>query len=267
MYPGNLNGLIYNVSIYDESNKTSCVDLDLKNRKRIYHCERFYQYAAIPNQIGNTELETAMFYITHALSLMDKFMDMLVHDRCIKWLYQLTCLVVLPECLPEENKVVLPCQENCNDFLKGCVYILFMRQLNEKYMLNCDYLPSNQSNITCYGSDDICGPLPEINHGFIVEGNVPYAQVGDIIHHGCSDYTSLIGVPSSTCLPSGEWSKPPECTKGLHVVAKIVLIAVAVIFTALWISVIIYMCDCFQRRNKMCRNAVPLVNRSTAEDT
>ena len=39
-YSGNLNGLWYNVTIYDESNKTSCVDLKMKQGQRIDRCEK-----------------------------------------------------------------------------------------------------------------------------------------------------------------------------------------------------------------------------------
>ena len=206
---GNLFGLFYNVSIYGESNKTSCVDLKRKKRLRIDRCERFYRYGAIPNQIGNTELDTAMFDLTQALSLMDRLIDLLTHKSCLQELYQLVCLVIIPECLPEQNKVVLPCMEDCKGLLNHCIGIELITQLVDKYMLNCDYLPSKKSNITCYSFDDVCGPPPEIRHAYITKGNIPYAKVGHVVHYACNNSTSLHGNPNATCLASGQWSKPP----------------------------------------------------------
>ena len=55
--PGNLYGLYYNVTIYDELNETSCLRMGGGGlrRWRIDRCERSPPYAAIPNQIGDTD--------------------------------------------------------------------------------------------------------------------------------------------------------------------------------------------------------------------
>ena len=60
---GNLKGLEYKVTISDES-KASCVDLTRKSSDKeqqsvINHCKLIYPYAALPNPLGNTDLQKA----------------------------------------------------------------------------------------------------------------------------------------------------------------------------------------------------------------
>ena len=131
----NLNGLHYNVTIYDESNKTSCVDLKMALGQRIDQCERSYQFAAIPNQIGNTDLDSTLWELDQMRRNLDRLIDLVSQTSCLLELYQVLCLVALPECLPEENKIVLPCREYCQAQLYNC----FKTQsiLLKEFALNC----------------------------------------------------------------------------------------------------------------------------------
>ena len=86
-YSGSLNGLWYNVTIYDESNKTSCVDLKMKQGQRIDRCERSYQYATIPNQIGGTDFNTTRWQLGQALGILDRIMDLVEQKSCLSELY------------------------------------------------------------------------------------------------------------------------------------------------------------------------------------
>ena len=147
---GNLNGLYYNVTIYDESNKTSCVDLNLAPGKRIGRCKRSYQYAAIPNQIGDTDLDTLMWQLGQVQGILDQIIDLVSHKSCLLELYQMLCLVALPECLPEQNEIVLPCREYCESLLENCLKMEPIVVLVEEFALKCKYLPSEKDNAKCF---------------------------------------------------------------------------------------------------------------------
>ena len=214
----NLNGLHYNVTIYDESNKTSCVDLNMAQGQRIDQCERSYQFAAIPNQIGNTDLDSTFRAIKRGLGVLDNILALVTHKKCLEGLYQIACLVVLPECIPDENKIVLPCREDCSKMLKDCLKWDVIAKLMDEFVVNCDYLPTKDGNISCYTELDICGPPPEINHGSILEGSLPYASKDDVIHYACNDSWVLTGSPNSTCQITGEWTTPPTCSKHVSLI-------------------------------------------------
>ena len=271
---GNLSGLIYNVSIYDESNKTSCVDLSLKAGHVIDRCERYYKYGAIPNQIGDTKLETAMFKLTKALTILDRLIDLLTHKKCLQEMYQVLCLAFIPECLPDQNQVIVPCMEYCNGFLNDCLKHEIFTILVDEFELNCDYLPSKNSSTTCYSKDDLCGPPPEVTHGYVLEGSVPLAKAGEAVHYGCNDSMSQEGSPNSTCLATGQWSTPPECASNHRSLIMIICIAAGGFILLVLITIVIGIVV-KKRRNQtqgplesenfgsdsiMNRNTEPLVN-------
>ena len=149
--PGNLNGLYYNVTIYDEHNKTSCVRMGGGGFRRwqINRCERSPPYAAIPNQIGDTDLDETLLQMSQILGLLDRLIDLVSHKKCPETLYQFVCDVMVPECVPLENKIILPCRETCMALLDECLGVPVMAMLVNKFMFNCDYLPSIESNTTC----------------------------------------------------------------------------------------------------------------------
>ena len=201
----------YNVTIYDESNNTSCVDLDLAQRQRIDQCERSYQFAAIPNQVGGTDLDSTLWELGQVRGNLDRLIDLVSQKSCLLEFYQVLCLVALPECLPQENQIVLPCREYCQAQLYNCFKTGSI--LLKEFVLNCKYLPSQNDSDHCFMPVDVCGPPPEIKHGFILEGDKPFTTAGHVVHYACDDSWNLTGTgnPNTTCQKSGEWTTPPEC--------------------------------------------------------
>ena len=141
-----LKGMEYDVTIPHESNEPNCVNLSNVEAWRLENCEPLhYQYAAIPNQMGNTDLN-------RAVRMMNTFQNRLGigHDssinlktlsqKCKKKLKPFLCGVFLPKCLPEENKIILPCRDTCKFLLKDCVTVDVMANLHG-IDVNCDYLP------------------------------------------------------------------------------------------------------------------------------
>ena len=244
---GNLNSLYYNVTIYDESNRTSCVNLNMAQGQRIDRCKRSYQYAAIPNQIGYTDLDTAMFQLGEAQQILDEIIDLITHKSCPVIFYQVLCLVALPECLPEQNEIVLPCREYCESMLVKCLKMEALAKLVEKFGLNCKYLPSKKDNAHCFMTVDVCGPPLEINHGFILEGSIPFAREGHVVRYACNDSLILTGSPNSTCQKSGEWTTVPECSKPINMIMIICLGVGGFIGLVLVVTLSVY---CIKKRKE-----------------
>ena len=187
------------------------MDLNVAQGQQIDRCERSYQYAAIPNQIGGTHMDIIMWELGQTQGILDRIIDLATHKSCPLELYQVLCLVALPECLPEQNEIVLPCREYCKSLLDNCLKIRPIVVLVEEFALNCKYLPSRNSSTHCFMEVDVCGPPLEINHGFILEGSIPFAREGHVVQYACNDSWILTGSPNSTCMASGEWTTPPAC--------------------------------------------------------
>ena len=168
---GNLKGLHYEVTIYDESNETSCVDLSLTSeysnmtqKKLIDQCQSSYQYAAIPNQFGDTDLDGALSRINEFLRVYHS--DVPSKD-CLKNLKPFVCEIVLPKCLPEENRILLPCREDCKFYLKGCL----------GKVMNYDYLPP------CEGRNSVSGTIDEDTSWFLSNLSVRPTMMASIEYH------------------------------------------------------------------------------------
>ena len=148
---GNLKGLKYEVTIYDESNQISCNDLSKVDAERIDRCDRSYQYAAIPNQVGDTDVDDAVSDMNGFLDNLDdagraQFVPKIlntVYKDCLKRLKPFLRQIFLPKCLPKENKILLPCRDTCKSLLEDCILSDDFRFYADA---NCDYLPPCPSN-------------------------------------------------------------------------------------------------------------------------
>ena len=161
------NDLYYEVTIYDEPNTTKCVDLNMtsKTQQRVIdQCKVSYQYAAIPNQFGDTDLDGA-------ISRIKKFLRVYHSDdpseHFLKKLRPFLCEIVLPKCLPEENKILLPCRDDCKFYLKGCL----------GKVMNCDYLPP------CEGRNSVSGTIDEDTSWFLSNLSVRPTMMASIEYH------------------------------------------------------------------------------------
>ena len=163
---GNLKGLKYEVTIYDESNETSCVDLNSTSEFLINQCQGSYHYAAIPNQFGDTDLDGAM-------TRMKRFSDAdLPSTQCLDKLDSFLCKIFLPKCLPEENKILLPCREDCKFYLQGCSH-----EVIGTAFVNCDYLPP------CKGRNSVSGIITDNTIWFLSNLSVRPAMTASLEYH------------------------------------------------------------------------------------
>ena len=139
---GNLNGLQYEVTIYDESNKASCMNLNLTQGQRTDLCELGYQYVAFPNQVGHTDLDEAISYVEsfqreflEGKTIASRYVQRL-NKGCLKKLKQFLCQIFLPKCLPKENEILLPCRDTCKSLMENCSLSTI-----HGMEFNCRYLP------------------------------------------------------------------------------------------------------------------------------
>ena len=129
-----LKGMYYSVTVDNESNKTSCVDF-----KPVEHCDLGYWYAAIPNQMGDTELYDAITTLNEFLALVGigqvslRLIDA-PKRPCLQKLKTFLCEIFTPKCSPEDNTIHLPCREKCKYLLNDCAGV-------DIWNVSCDYLP------------------------------------------------------------------------------------------------------------------------------
>ena len=135
-----LKGIYYNVTIPDESNQTNCVNLNKVEAERLDNCELNYQYAAIPNQVGATDLDSAVKMMNTLQKVLGIGHDSSSSQKYKKKLKPFLCGIFLPKCMPEENKIILPCRDTCKSLLKDCITIDIITNL-VGIDVNCDYLP------------------------------------------------------------------------------------------------------------------------------
>ena len=143
---GNLEGLEYKVTIFDESNRTRCVDLtrkypDMGQQNQIDHCKPIYPYAAFLKPLGNTDLQKTSAEIESLLNLTFKGRK----QECLSNLETFLCDIILPQCLPEENEILLPCRDTCRSLLNDC---------SPDSEFNCDYLPLCQERKRVTGTTE-----------------------------------------------------------------------------------------------------------------
>ena len=131
---GNPRGLKANVILFDASNKTRCVPVNLTRKYPEFdECKLDYMHAAIPNQLGHSNLEKAAAEMGRLQNVTFKHVDKKFRSRFLKPLF---CKALLPKCSPEENIFRLPCRDTCEFLIK---------HFSLDSEVNCNYLPSCQA--------------------------------------------------------------------------------------------------------------------------
>ena len=228
--PGDsLQGLIYNISFTQQSNETSgCIDYysivsDTKP------CRTFYKETSLPNLIGNVRINHfqqyfKQFEIYEALAFGD--------GTCYQHLWEVICYIVLPKCEPVTEQVVHPCREMCWNFVEGCwqkfqdtlqgidtrfltdshKFLLSLSLSDKVQIIDCDYLPSSNGNISCFYKPVTCDSPPDVTNSTRMLNATQKAvyHLHDVVQYTCINETFEVrGNSSTTCLYSGEWSHPP----------------------------------------------------------
>ena len=135
------------------------------NRQRIDRCERSYQFAAIPNQFGDITLNRA---VSRMNTYLRRSPSELPSEECLEKLESFICEIFLPKCLPEENRIILPCRDHCKFYLDGCL------NFGGDNFINRDYLPP------CDGRNSVSGIITDNTTWFLSNLSVRPAMTASL---------------------------------------------------------------------------------------
>ena len=217
-----LKGLTYNITLRDMNNNSQCLLLESRSAK---DCSKLYPYTTIPNLVGHQTEDEARsnMYGTHKiLELLTQFSDY----NCCQHLDEILCYAFIPKCDPDTKRMVPPCRESCLDFSKGCLVNVLtesprLKMLHPDFLenvtssdiynaINCQHLPPANGSTPCFYKPVSCPMPPNGQHKFLINDTkfYPLGATYDLI---CPDGHVVTGNNTVTCLPSGKWSKLPEC--------------------------------------------------------
>ena len=217
-----LNGLRYNISFFNQSNRTSgCTDYSVIRRSRA--CSRFYKETSVPNLIGEEDLGNYEDYFAQST-----FFEALVFldETCYQHLWKIACYVLLPKCDVLTQQVKHPCGEMCQDVLEGCWQklwallarmssefrynnnFIFFPSIDKLKFINCDYLPFLHGSVPCFYKNVTCDSPPDVTNGTRIinatEKNV--YELYDVVQYACVNETfTMKGKSTITCLYNEEF--------------------------------------------------------------
>ena len=85
---------------------------------------------------------------------------------------------------------------------------------NKMTKLDCDYLPSPGSDVTCLHKTVHCKEPPIVNYSTFVTNSTQIGEyyLYDKVEYSCKEEFKLEGNKTIRCESSGLWSKPPQCS-------------------------------------------------------
>ena len=227
-----LKGLVFNISLFDQSNETQCIQMPDTYLQDV--CQKLYNNVLLPNLIGDLNAIPIKKWTNVYTSWKELILGTFLHDSeeiCYKHFNEILCHATLPQCDPIKNQIVHPCKEMCDDFVDACLYLIIstLRKLGmlksdwssklevnasaEKFV-RCDYLPSKDGPIPCFYKPVTCDSPPNITSDIILNGQNENSSdaVHSEVQYSCVNESYRIeGENISTCMYSGQWSKPPRC--------------------------------------------------------
>ena len=233
-----VQGLAYNISIYDQSNKTECRSRSIPIHRSIMeqnhftkYCANLYSLMSLPNLIGDQNWKQSLRWTEAFLLIESVSFGLLAKDlkKCYKYFSEFMCHVVVPKCDPDTEQVIHPCKETCYEIGEACFknILLILRQLNtsneallmnwtrigssSRELLNCDYLPSNGGPIPCFHKQVTCQSPPNVSNTKVSLANSTYTAKSEVKYMCQSGIFQMEGNNTSTCLYSGQWSELPKC--------------------------------------------------------
>ena len=233
-YPNkpSLRGLSFNISIFGQSNGTTCSNITEVN-DGFFRCHEFYSHTLLPNMLGDLSADNVHEWMksgamSHILTLM------LSPDEdglCYKHARELAYLVFYPRCDSVKEQVIHPCKETCDEFFEACAknilsgYEKFMSfdrsqfgggwrvdKLSESG--NCTYLPSLHDPFDCVYKPVTCEHPPDVANARIInyiKSNGTYVAESQIQYECVGETFQMEGNSVVTCLYSGKWNKIPRC--------------------------------------------------------
>ena len=273
---GSLRGLTYNISIYDESNRTICHSMvPVQNTTITHHCGYLYQYMTLPNLIGHQNWSSILERLQPGSEIMLFSVSSILDSdgwRCHDKLYQALCYVLVPKCDPIYNTTTHLCKEMCEDIMEGCMDTVLSKKaslrmpyqhlwkawtkINLSNLFSCDYLPSRHEPIPCFYKPVVCTSPPNVTNAITVASNRTYEAKTQVEYSCESDQYQMEGNGKITCLYSGQWSEPPRCLKmpntALHPLYIVIPILSIPIF--IFVAIIIKFSRAVKSMHNLSRN-------------
>ena len=252
-----LKGLVYNISIHDQSNETNCIQLPYRKMKL---CEQYYQYTTLPNLIAAEDMRTVLKMYGEFRAYYAVISSV---GLCYQHLQELACYTLVPKCDPVTKQVIHPCREMCYDLRTACSKIRLHKNTylsdsipyvpsgensiivdTSSYHLDCNYLPSLRGDIPCLYKTVTCKTPPLVKNATIFNVSMDYNNysVLDTIEYSCNEGFEIIGNKKISCMFSGKWSTPPKCslpsssTTPLVVVLPVLLIPLLILLATVIIK-------------------------------
>ena len=131
---------------------------------------------------------------------------------CFQHVVEFTCYVVLPKCDIENNQLIVPCKETCDDFAE-CLH-WYIPSYHPAMFADCSYLPSVTGSIPCYYKPVTCETPPNVANDAIVRGikeNNTYLAKSKVEYSCFGDDMEIEGNGTIICYHSGHWYETPVC--------------------------------------------------------
>ena len=216
-----LKGLWYNVSLYSQTNETSCLPMP---ENISYNCSKYYSQVSLLNLIDHKNREDATKLFDSVFQTKRLLGDLF---NCYPYFLEASCYLFFPRCNEKSNIFILPCRqvweqlgEACLDELESLDNIIDLTTFllsKAKEILNAfdyEYLPSRFGSIQCWYEEVICQPPLNVTGAVIVKGlhkNGIYVG-GSVVKYSCIDHSKqIVGNNTVRCLYNTSWSDPPIC--------------------------------------------------------
>ena len=265
-----LQGLTYNISFTKQSNNTSgCIKYSEKFYTKV--CSRLYHQTSLPNLIGDESLDQILEYF----DLYKAYKTTSIFEgRCYQHLEKIACYTIFPKCDPITRQMTYPCRETCWDVKEACLQKLFymaeklvskydwdgafLGKRNSSMEMDCDYLLSVNSSVPCFYKPVTCDSPPDVPNGMQILNITQKSayELHDVVQYACvNEAFEMIGKSNTTCLYSGEWSRPsPRCIH--HVINSLhpllVVLPILVIYFTVYMGLAFCTC-CSQTKHQNLR--------------
>ena len=134
-----LKGLIYKISITNQTNETKCFELSHWDI-----CYRYLQYGVDVNLFGRQNNHTDRWW---SAILTDSKYNMTCYQHRVEFL----CYMFVSKCDPNSKRIIPPCREMCHDYKYGCY---------QGASFDCDYLPPLAGDVPCFYEPVWCKDPP-----------------------------------------------------------------------------------------------------------
>ena len=215
-----LKGLIYNISITDQTNEAKCFELSHWDI-----CYRYLQYGVDVNLFGRQNKPTDQWW---SAILTDSKYNMSCYQHRVEFL----CYMFVSKCDPNSNRIIPPCREMCHDYKDGCY---------QGASFDCDYLPPLVGDVPCFYEPVWCKDPPIVKNALVFT-NFSYRGkylLPTVAEYSCTEGFKLHGNKLTKCFRSGQWSLTPDCSAEQRNFWLLLLLPVLLILLTVLVSIIV----------------------------